>query len=529
MKLIPRIFVVFGLLLFTVQSAGAWSVVVSDNFSRANTSPGTVGNSWTDTSGSTFSISSNTLLGSTSNTAGFTSIYLTRPIGETLIDSRITSTFTLNAATSANVGLGLRKLAGANGYYLGVFGVGAGGGSIGGLAIYKVVAGSATSLYAGSNIPPVNGHNYTFDFSVTGTSPTTITGTITDNTTSTVVATQTITDSEATLQTTGVQLVTIWTQSGTTSVNYSNVTTYANVAGSISLSPSSVVANTSGNVITVTGTATAFSGSPFTTTGGIGSYQSAQSVSSGTSGTVTINPGLAGQGNLTVTDAGGGGNATLTINPPSSGTLKIGWIGDSITAGTNGAPVTQAVSYLTNIAGYTVTSSNRGINATSSSDWISGSTDLNNAKTAFAGAGVTIIHYMLGTNDTRAPNNFSPATHHANVVSTVNDLVAAGYSVIISKPPMIYPNTSPGATQWSADPNGTLQAYWLLDSQLANGTNIFIGDQGYFAYSLNNPTTWTADGVHPKDATQNNILGNDWGVAIQNRFGNAMGVLAGGY
>lgn len=511
----------------TGNAFASWTSVVSDNFTRANTSPGGAGsttgagNGWIDNLGGIWQISSNTLLGTTSNPTGYINETLLRPVGEAAIGQRITANVT--GIPTAAFALGLRVQISGD-FYFAQFGPT-------GVLIYKLVSGTASLLVSSTTFTLTSGHNYLCDFYVSGSSPTLLVATMTDVTTSTVVMTANVSDSSVTLQGAGTYLLNLWSISGTDTVNFTQATTYTGtppVSASMTVSPTSVTSGQTGVVLTLTGSGTSFSGSPFSIAGGVGPLVTAQSVSSTTSGTVTINTGApvgpSGASGITVTDTGSGATAAVAVNPPSLGALKVGWIGDSITAGTNGAPVTQAVSYLTAI-GYTVTSVNEGVSGSSTGDWVNGTggASLSGAISAFTSAGVTIVHVMLGTNDVRSPNNFSAATHHANMITIVNALVAAGFQVVISKPPFTVPNAEPGTSLWPNDPNSVYQQYWVLDVQLMNGLSVFQGDSGAYQISSLSPTTFlAADGVHPADSTENNILGNYWGVAIAQRFGNAL-------
>ncbi len=294
--------------------------------------------------------------------------------------------------------------------------------------------------------------------------------------------------------------------------------------GSIVASPTSVTGGAAGVVVTITGTGTAFAGSPFSLTGGLGGVIVSQSVASATSATVTINPGLLGYGNLAITNSISGAAASLAVATPALGALRIGAIGDSMTYGTNGNPFAQTAAYL-GALGYSVTPLNRAISGTTTNDWIAGSSNLTAAIAAFAASGVSWVQVMLGTNDYRPlPTPLSVAQHHANMASITGALVAAGFKVVLHKPPFTIPNSIPGVLQTINDPNGYYSQAFALDMQLVDGVNVFQGDTSAFAYSAQSPTVFlNADGLHPKDATQNNILGNFWGVAFAQKFGNAAG------
>jgi hypothetical protein len=79
----------------------------------------------------------------------------------------------------------------------------------------------------------------------------------------------------------------------------------------ITLSPNAVVNATSGNVITITGVGTNFTGSPFTVSAG--ATITAQNVTSATSATITVTGGAVGK-ITTVTDTGSTATAILSVN-----------------------------------------------------------------------------------------------------------------------------------------------------------------------------------------------------------------------
>lgn len=99
----------------------------------------------------------------------------------------------------------------------------------------------------------------------------------------------------------------------------------------LAVSPSSVVANSTGNVLAVTGVNTAFSGSPFTISGIPGAAVTAQTVTDSTHASVTISAGITA-GTLTLTDSGSGAIIPITVTATQS---LIICKGDSLTYGTN--------------------------------------------------------------------------------------------------------------------------------------------------------------------------------------------------
>ena len=513
----------------------AWTQVISDTFTRANTSTGGAGtttgagNNWTDEAGGTYNISSDTLLCTSSNLSGYATQLLERPVGEAAVGQRIVATLIAGNPT-AQVGLGLRCQTTLGSYYLANYAP-----NTQQILLYACVAGGPTNIAGGVSVgSPTAGHTLQFDFYAVGTNPTTLKLTVTDTTTSTVLNTLTVTDSTSALQSAGVPCLAVWAgNTGTYTANITSATTYTGSppsGGTFTVSPTSIVGSSTGNTLTLTGSGTTFnspSTSPFVLSGGLGAYLSAQNVTSATAATLTVNAGLYNGGEtVTITDTNGGETATFTVTQPSLGVLKRGFIGDSIMAGTNGNPVAAFSSFLTAL-GYTVTTVNQAVSGTCSADWVVGDADgfLAGAISAFTTAGVTVVHYMLGTNDIRTPYNFTAATHTANVTNTVNALKAAGFQVIIHKPLYTVPNANFSGVLWPPSCEALYVAYYKSDiAALVDGSTVFEGDTANYAAAQQAPATFlAADGVHPAGSTQNTVTGQNWAIADLQRYGNAIG------
>lgn len=308
----------------------------------------------------------------------------------------------------------------------------------------------------------------------------------------------------------------------TNGVAYTFTATATNGVGTSSASPASnsvtpaaPSALTTGAAAFVSATNTTINMSCGAASGGTGpyTYQWYRSTSSGfTPGAGNL---LAGATSLTLADSSGlsadtpyfyvcrtTDAASAVVNSIQvAGVLKaaqlnIGFIGDSNTFGYGLAGGTPTMpDNVATILGKTyksraVTCTNRGISGTKSPDWISGSTNLTNAKAAFAAAGVTHVHYAIGTNDAIVPT--SAASYKANVQSTVNDLVAAGYKVILSYP--VYSQVGGGST------NGTsiayAQQYLQQVDSLINGSTILRGDSLAYNYFIDNLGEFQSDKLH---------------------------------
>lgn len=212
------------------------------------------------------------------------------------------------------------------------------------------------------------------------------------------------------------------------------------------------------------------------------------------------------------------GNGVNSAVASTGISIKIGCIGDSITAGINGNPVQAMADYLTSV-GYTPTMTNRGVSATTTQDWLPGGSYLPNAIGAFQSAGVTIVTIGLGTNDARTPLSLTPAQHSTNMASIVSALRAAGFVVVIHHPIWTLPNAGSTGQQWPADPNTIYKNYFAADMRLTDGVGVFAGDAAGFSLFGTN-TSYLADGIHPT-STSNPLLGQLWAFGLLYRYGAA--------
>jgi lysophospholipase L1-like esterase len=197
-------------------------------------------------------------------------------------------------------------------------------------------------------------------------------------------------------------------------------------------------------------------------------------------------------------------------------TLILGFIGDSITDGyglsAGQEPHAYAASYLTKLFKFrTVTVSDQSVNASKTSEWASGQANLTTAKSAFSSAGVTHVHIMLGANDAAASNLVSAATYGSNLSSCVNDLVGAGYKVILSYPTYIPAGANNNVT--TAASVALTQSYQAQIDALVNHSTILRGDTLAFNYFADNLSEYQSDQTHPT-ATGSASLGLMWARAI---------------
>lgn len=194
--------------------------------------------------------------------------------------------------------------------------------------------------------------------------------------------------------------------------------------------------------------------------------------------------------------------------------LALGFIGDSIT---NGYPITfkpgtyceRALSV--DLAPRQVVAVNHGVNGAATNDWLSGGDNLVAAKAEFLAAGVSYVHIMIGTNDSRDGFNNDATTYQANLESTINDLVDSGYKVVLSYP--IYVHVETVGSPWNAGSIARLESYQAVIDSLVDDVSVFLGDTAGWTYFENHPELFI-DGVHPLEQGSE-YLGGLWAVAIE--------------
>jgi lysophospholipase L1-like esterase len=202
----------------------------------------------------------------------------------------------------------------------------------------------------------------------------------------------------------------------------------------------------------------------------------------------------------------------------SSTTIKLGGIGDSIMINVPpsglkapGASLARALATRTRRE-YTM--SNQAISGKTSADW-SGDVGgiLTTAKAAFATAGVTDVHIMLGTNDSKTAVATTKAGYKSNMSTLANNLVAAGYRVFLHAPPYL----TPGAfAQFDVASIGLLIQYRDALVELSNGGTIIIGDLQSFSYFKRFQNQLT-DLLHPT-VDGGEAIADLWAEAIWKNF-----------
>lgn len=221
-----------------------------------------------------------------------------------------------------------------------------------------------------------------------------------------------------------------------------------------------------------------------------------------------------------INDSAGLNDVTTLIGAQLPTPYVICAIGDSITQGqhalgTGFDAVTKLGVRLTELlAPAIVTTSNQGVGGTASGDWLSGSTNLTNAITAFkaaataAGAGAKVyVQYMLGTNDTKL--GVTAATYAADVANTIAAIKAAGIAnlagIIIHNPPALG-SPATGYYGFGEAGNLTLTQYATAIASIPDGVTVFAGDSTAYAYAIANPATaYCADNLHLSNLGYSNL------------------------
>ncbi len=237
--------------------------------------------------------------------------------------------------------------------------------------------------------------------------------------------------------------------------------------------------------------------------------------------------------------------------PGTDAAPKIGFIGDSITAGYNqvGQTITPGVSDVAALtlkklaqtkaltranAGVPWSLYDRGSSGSSTRDWLPDRADglEARAKTAFAAAFGTPnpktnpvwVLVMLGTNDVRNDNLFTPETHQQNLQAITADLVASGYNVVLNQAPSFDTATAFNGVKWDARSLTLLQSYQPGEQAIAASFvrtapgRVFLGDTTAFTYFSARPTLFQEYGVygglHPNGTGGTDALAALWAEAF---------------
>jgi len=189
-------------------------------------------------------------------------------------------------------------------------------------------------------------------------------------------------------------------------------------------------------------------------------------------------------------------------NTPSQ-TIKIGFVGDSITAGAKGThnAVQGEIAALGN--GYEAV--NRGMNSATTTDWLPGKTYFESTLEVFRSEGVRIVSVMLGVND--AARLKLPPEQYADNMRKIVDALLEDTDIRLVV--LNYPTYTQRGDRVEKD----LDAYVKELDKLANGSSIVTGDTKAYDY-FKSHTDELVDGVHPTD-TGYKALGELWAEALQ--------------
>lgn len=184
-------------------------------------------------------------------------------------------------------------------------------------------------------------------------------------------------------------------------------------------------------------------------------------------------------------------------------TIKLGFIGDSITAGygltdspTKGFPEYMAEMLRSVYKQRDVTIVNRGIPAWKAQDWAADtSSSLTNAKAAFASASVTHVLIMLGAND--AASHRTSTQFGTDLDTIITSLTGSGYTVVLNYPTYIPAGANSNATDEAATEN--LRTYLAVIDGKISGTSVLRGDTIAYQYFADHQDETQTDQTHPTD------------------------------
>jgi lysophospholipase L1-like esterase len=201
---------------------------------------------------------------------------------------------------------------------------------------------------------------------------------------------------------------------------------------------------------------------------------------------------------------------SITHPMPEQKKEKIGFIGDSITRGPKVGR--SAVDAEIDNLGSRFVAVNRGVNGSTSTDWLPDSLLFNDALAVFRSENVHTVSIMLGANDARRDHAASPATYRRNIERIIENLLASGVvtRVIINYPLYAVPGS---LGHWDALSVVRLKLYALQLDAISLEGGVTRGDTQSFGYFEHHPYQLT-DGVHPNGAGVE-VLGKLWADAYK--------------
>lgn len=490
-----------------------WIQQFTDNFTRADTAAGTVGNGWVVTGANAFQVLSNKLHSLGSN--GFVS----NP-GLTGYTTERVVIATKGQASNGQYIFTMRFIQGTDpitdpptGLEFNVA-IGAPGAAV--LWGLQPIGGNFTYSLRSTGVSPAANHDLTFDLSLSGGLPTVARLYIQDNSNgNSTVIDDSFTWTTANPLQTQVGSIRLWGAACPTDT-YS-VTYYNGVSGVGQVAPTATTRTT----ISLSFTSGSAAAGPYDrslyrstvsdfTAPGAGTLVSTLTGESGSSSTWTDTPpGSPAGGSVfyyqcvevaadasTTTSYSSG--AALAYDP-----LRVLLIGDSIAHN-------EVQSYWDNAMvaypGHSIILTERAIAGTTSQNWEPAdvSANLTDALAAGVAAGCTWACFSLGMNDSLSIYNHSAAAYKASISLAANYAVSAGLKVQLDEPSYGCPD--PGLGQWNKSPD-LLAAYSTALDQLVDNVNIFKGGRQIFRVSMNDQTVGLGGfGIHPAaELTQKNV------------------------
>lgn len=186
---------------------------------------------------------------------------------------------------------------------------------------------------------------------------------------------------------------------------------------------------------------------------------------------------------------------------------KIGFIGDSITAGAHGTY--NAVQNEISVLGKNYEAVNRGMNGSATADWLPGKTYLESTLEVFKSEDVKIVSVMLGVNDAVRLKT-TPEQYTDNMRAIVEALLKdTAIRLVVINYPTYVQRAGSQQVQIAKDLEGYMKA---LDG-VVDGRTIVRGDTEAYAYFKAHPDE-LVDGTHPTDPGYK-TLGGLWATALQ--------------
>lgn len=194
--------------------------------------------------------------------------------------------------------------------------------------------------------------------------------------------------------------------------------------------------------------------------------------------------------------------------------LVIVGIGDSITAG--GGILTNLETMLESNIDGSVTTVNRGLSGSTTTDWLPGTSLLNNTISQANIDQATDVVIMLGTNDSKIGVKTSSGTYQSNITSITTELLSTIPTlqrIWLNEPPYPVPGSY---ALWDSESVSLVGYYRSALDSVANGSTILRGSTTTLAYSATH-TNQYGDGIHP-NSTGDTSFATQWAAPMLERF-----------